>query len=166
MIHIQLHLKSGSQDANGSVPCIIFHKRSRKSKIYWANGSLRLKNMTVSCLPHANIIMPSAMWLELSNLRVTHPMKQEMSPRTPDLLDVWRFGHKTTLKCAMLFLVYASKLCPHANSIWDTLAHLLTVKQEEHWRRTIAAVAALAAILFSPQYILIIILSYKLVIAQ
>ena len=41
-----------------------------------------IQNMKFSSLRHANIIMPSAIWLELSNLRVTLSDVTKMSLRT------------------------------------------------------------------------------------
>ena len=77
--------------------------------------------MTICCLCHANIIMPSAIWLKLSNSRVATSQVTKMSLRTPNPLytHTWRFVPGTP------------ELCPQF-SIWGTLARLLTVKLEEH----------------------------------
>ena len=78
--------------------------------------------MTICCLCHANIIMLSAIWVELSNSSVAPSQVTNMSHRTPDPLHThtWRIGHETTPKFVIPI------------SIWGTLACLVTVKLEEH----------------------------------
>ena len=86
---------------------------------------------TIRCLCHANIIMPSAIWLELSNSRVAPSQVTKMSLRTPDPLytHTWRFGHETTPKCVTLFLGSASELCPQSPS-----EELLHVCLQSNWK--------------------------------
>ena len=81
-----------------------------------------IQYMTICCLCHANIIMLSAIWVELSNSRVAPSQVPKMSHRTPDPLytHMWRIGHETTPKFVIPI------------SIWGTLACLVTVKLEEH----------------------------------
>ena len=69
-----------------------FTKDQDGQKIYWACGNRVLDTfsmfqyMTICCLCHVNIIMPSAIWLELSNSRVAPSKVTKMSLRAPDLL--------------------------------------------------------------------------------
>ena len=106
-------------------PCASwFTKDQEGRKLHWASGNKVLDTfstiqyMTICCLCHANIIMPSAIWLELSNWRVAPSQVIKMSLRTPDppYTNTWRLGHETTPKCVALFLVSASKLCPQSPS--------------------------------------------------
>ena len=105
-----------------------FTKDQEGHKTYWASGNRVLDTfstiqyMTICCLCNANIIMLSAIWVELSNSRVAPSQVTKMSHRTPDPLHTrtWRIGHETTPKFVIPI------------SIWGTLACLLTVKLEEY----------------------------------
>ena len=86
-----------------------FTKDQEGHKIYWASGNRVLDTfstiqyMTICCLCHANVIMPSAMWLEFSNLRVAPSQVTKMSLTTLDLFytHTWKFGHTTSPKCVL-----------------------------------------------------------------
>ena len=68
--------------------CIMIHKDQEGRKLYWASGNKVLdtfSSMTICCLCHANVIMPSAMRLEFSNLRVALSQVTKMSLTTLDL---------------------------------------------------------------------------------
>ena len=115
-----------------------FTKGQEGRKLYWASGNKVLDTfstiqcMTICCLCHANIVMPSAIWLELSNLRVAPSQVTQMSLRTPDPLytHTWRFGHETTPKCVMLFLVSALELYPQ--SLSEALFHVWLQSNWKH----------------------------------
>ena len=108
-----------------------FTKDQEGHKIYWASGNnvldiySTIQYMTICCLCHANIIMLSAIRLELSILRVAPSQVTKMSLRTPDpfYTHTWKFEHETTPKCVMVCIRTVSSI-----SIWNTLACLLTVK--------------------------------------
>ena len=81
-----LAFKSLSQDADSLEP----QKIKKATKFIRPVVAIKvldtlstIQNMTFSSLRHANIIMPSAIWLELSNLRVTLSDVTKMSLRTP-----------------------------------------------------------------------------------
>ena len=138
----QLHLLSWSQNANGLV--LAHHDlQTIKSavKIYWASGNNVLDTfstfqfVTICCLCHANIMMPSEIcqWLELSNLRVAPSQVTKMPLRALDplytyILKVWAREYSQ-----MWYAVPGLQIQNVSSiSIWGTLAHLLTVKLEEH----------------------------------
>ena len=85
-------------------PCASwFTKDQEGRKLYWASGNKVLdtfSSMTICCLCHANVIMPSAMRLEFSNSRVAPSQVTKMSLTTLDLFytHMWRFGHTTSPK--------------------------------------------------------------------
>ena len=77
-----------------------------------------IQYMTICCLCHVNIIMPSAIWLELSNSRVA-PSKvtkcrSEHQAFFYTHVKVWAWDYSQM--CVALFLVFASKLCPQSRS--------------------------------------------------
>ena len=126
-----LHLyNSRSQNANGLV--LVHHDSQKNKKAVNFIGPVvtkvldtfsTIQYMTICCLYHANIIMPSAIWLKLSNSRVAPSQETKMSLRTPGPLytHTWKFGHETTVPGI------------HPNSVlWGTLACSLTAKLEEH----------------------------------
>ena len=102
------------------------------NEIYWASANKVLDTfstiqyMAICCLCHANIIMLSAIWLELSNPRVAPSQVTKMSLRTPDPLftHTWTFGLP---KCAC----YAVPgLC--IQTVSSIAICWLTVKLKEH----------------------------------
>ena len=107
-----------------------FTRDQEGRKLYWASGNKVLDTfsmiqyMTICCLCHANITMPSAVWLELSNSRVAPSKVTKMSLRMPDSLytHTWGFEQETTPKCVTLFLVSALELCPQSPS--EALLHV------------------------------------------
>ena len=81
-----LAFKSLSQDADSLEP----QKIKKATKFIRPVVAIKvldtfstIQNMKFSSLRHANIIMPSAIWLELSNLRVTLSDVTKISLRTP-----------------------------------------------------------------------------------
>ena len=87
-----------------------FTKGQEGHKLHWASGnkvvdpySLRFNICQSVAYDMLTQMMASAIWLELSNLRVALPKWQKMSLRTPDPLYIhtWRFGHKTSPKCSL-----------------------------------------------------------------
>ena len=115
-----------------------FTKDQECCKIYWASGNRVLDTfsmiqyMTICCLCHVNIIILSAIWLELSNSRVAPSKVTKMLLRRPGL-----FLHK----CEGLGMRLLPNVCcaipglciwtVSSISIWSTLACSLTVKLEE-----------------------------------
>ena len=62
-----------------------FTKDQEGHTIYWASCNKvfsTIQYMTICCLCHANIIMPSAIWLELSNSRVALSQVTKISLNT------------------------------------------------------------------------------------
>ena len=105
-------------------PCASwFTKDQEGHKLHWASGNKVLDTfstiqyMTICCLCHANIIMPSAIWLELSNLRVALFQVTKMSLRTPDPLytHTWRFG------IANVFTLFVTKRALAINRLHCTV---------------------------------------------
>ena len=86
-----LAFKSWSQDADSLEPVHYDSQKIKKATKFIgpvvANKVLdtfsTIQNMKFSCLHYANVIMPSAIWLQLSNLRVTLSDVTKMSLRTP-----------------------------------------------------------------------------------
>ena len=78
---------------------VLVHHDSQKIKkavkFNWASGNTAvldtfstIQYMAICCLSHANIIMPSAIWLELSNSREALSQVKKMSLRTPEPLYI------------------------------------------------------------------------------
>ena len=125
--NVTLALKSWSQNASGlcSPYASWFTKDQEGHKIYWASGNRVLdafstiQYMTICCLCHVNIIMPSAIWLELALKFESGSVQNDKNVAQntrPSFTHMWRFGHETTPKCVTLFLDSASKLSPKSPS--------------------------------------------------
>ena len=85
--------------------------------------------MTISSLRHASIIMLSAIWLEFSNLRVTLSRVTKCHSEHQPLFIHMHDGRPQDYS-QMCYDVPIQTVC--SIFIWGTLAHLLTVKLEEH----------------------------------
>ena len=109
-------------------PCASwFTKDQEGRKLYWASGNKVLdtfSSMTICCLCHANVIMPSAMRLEFSNSRVAPSQVTKMSLTTLHICE----GLSTRLVLNMCYAVPGLCIWTLSSiSIWGLLVSLLTV---------------------------------------